>query len=69
MSAWTRAAAAWDGLARPHDAAYCRWRAAQVALREGEGTLAGRLLARAAAEAREHVPLSRAITATRAAAR
>jgi hypothetical protein len=68
-SAWARAAAAWDGIRRPDDAAYCRWRAAQVALRDGEGTLAGRLLARAAADARAHVPLSRAITATRAAAR
>ena len=36
---WARAAAAWDSLARPHDAAYCRWRAAQVraAGRTGHG--------------------------------
>ena len=34
---WARAAASWDRLSPPHDAAYCRWRAAQVALREGAG--------------------------------
>ena len=66
---WVRAAAGWDELARPHDAAYCRWRAAQVALRDGQGTLATRLLGRAATEAREHVPLSAAIAGTRAGAR
>ena len=38
---WHRAADSWDQLARPHDAAYCRWRCAQVALRAGQGTLAG----------------------------
>jgi hypothetical protein len=63
---WTRAAAAWDRLARPHDAAYCRWRAAQCALREGRGTVAARLLKRAATDAREHVPLSGAIAKTAA---
>ena len=63
---WVRAASAWDRLARPHDAAYCRWRAAQVALREGQGTAAARLLKRAAIDAREHVPLSRAIASTKA---
>ena len=61
---WARAAAAWDRLARPHDAAYCRWRAAQCAQRMGQGMLAERLLRRAARDAAEHVPLSRAITAT-----
>jgi len=61
---WTRVASAWDVLTRPHDAAYCRWRAAQATLREGHGTVAARLLKRAAAGAREHVPLSRAITTT-----
>ena len=40
LTRWSAAAAAWDGLAHPHDAAYCRWRAAQVALREGNATLA-----------------------------
>jgi tetratricopeptide (TPR) repeat protein len=61
---WVSAATAWDRVDRPHDAAYCRWRGAQVALREGQGTVAGRLLKRAAADAREHVPLSTAIAAT-----
>ena len=64
VEAWVRAATAWDGIARPHDAAYCRWRAAQCALRAGQGTVAARLLKRAAADAREHVPLSHAITTT-----
>ena len=58
---WSRAAVAWGHLGRPHAAAYCRWRAAQVALREGRGAVADRLLRRAAADAREHVPLSRVI--------
>jgi tetratricopeptide (TPR) repeat protein len=64
VDGWMDAASGWDRLTHPHDAAYCRWRAARVALREGRGTLAHRLLARAAADAREHVPLSRAIAAT-----
>ena len=55
---WTLAATEWETLRSPHDAAYCRWRAAQVALRDGHGTLAARLLRRAAADAREHVPLT-----------
>jgi hypothetical protein len=63
---WVEAAAAWARLARPHDAAYGRWRAAQVALRAGRGTLAARLLTRAASEAREHVPLSAAVATTAA---
>ena len=46
---WAAAANAWDPMVRPHDAAYCRWRAAQVALKVGQGTLAARLLRRAAA--------------------
>lgn len=61
---WSRAATAWGHLGRPHAAAYCRWRAAQVALREGQGVIAARLLRRAAVDAREHVPLSRAIAET-----
>jgi tetratricopeptide (TPR) repeat protein len=63
---WTQAASAWDALQRPHDAAYCRWRAAQASAREGQGTVAARLLKRAATEAREHVPLSSAIARTAA---
>jgi hypothetical protein len=61
---WANAAALWDRLHRPHDSAYCRWRAAQAALRDGQGTVATRLLKRAARDAREHVPLTRAIAAT-----
>ena len=48
MDGWVAAAAAWDRLTRPYDAAYCRWRGAQVALATAQGTLAGRLLKRAA---------------------
>ncbi len=44
---WVVAAREWDKLTRPHDAAYCRWRGAQVALRKSQGTLAARLLKRA----------------------
>lgn len=66
VAAWVEAAAAWDGLGRPHDAAYARWRGAQVALREGQATAATRLLRRATREAREHVPLSAAIDRTAA---
>ncbi len=66
---WAAAAADWDRLARSHDAAYCRWRAAGAALRAGHGTVAARLLKRAATDAREHLPLSRAIAATAAGAR
>ena len=66
---WLRTAAEWDGLQRPHDAAYCRWRAAQCALLDGRGTVAARLLTRAAADAREHVPLWEAVNATAATAR
>ena len=61
---WVDAARHWDRLGRPHDAAYCRWRGAQVALTGGRGTIAQRLLRRAATEAREHLPLSSAIAAT-----
>lgn len=63
---WSDSAARWDVLQRPHDAAYARWRAAQCAIREGQGTVAVRLLKRAATDAREHVPLSRAIAGTAA---
>jgi hypothetical protein len=63
---WVAGAEAWDMLARPHDAAYCRWRAAQVALEEGRGTVAARLLRRATSDAREHVPLLDAIGRTAA---
>lgn len=61
---WVSAAVEWDHIIRPHDAAYCRWKAGQVALREGRGTIAARLLTRAATDARTHAPLRRAIAAT-----
>ena len=48
-------------LTRPFDAAYCRWRGAQVALRTDQGTVAARLLQRAARDARGHEPLTEAI--------
>jgi hypothetical protein len=61
---WVAAAVAFDRLGWPHDAAYCRWRAAGSALQHGEGTRAARLLARAAALARHHAPISAAFAAT-----
>jgi hypothetical protein len=61
---WISAATSWDRLGRPHDAAYCRWRAAQAGLRLGEGTVATRLLKRAATDARQHVPLCEAVART-----
>ncbi len=64
LELWATAAGEWDKLSRPHDAAYCRWRGAQVALATDQGTIALRLLRRAAREAREHVPLSTAIAET-----
>ena len=66
---WIRAAASFDDLQRPHDAAYCRWRAAQAAISAGLGTAAQRLLTRSAADARGHVPLAHAIAHTRPADR
>lgn len=67
VEGWLRAATTWRDLDRPHDEAYCRWRAAQVALRDGHGTVAARLLRKAAGGAREHVPLVQAIASTAAA--
>jgi len=61
---WVRAATAWDDLTHVYDAAYCRWRAAQVALATSHGTAARRLLKRAATDARGHLPLSEAIRQT-----
>jgi tetratricopeptide (TPR) repeat protein len=61
---WVQAARDWDRVQRRHDAAYCRWRAAQLALESGHGTVAAKLLRRAARDAMEHVPLAAAIAAT-----
>jgi tetratricopeptide (TPR) repeat protein len=63
VTAWTYAAATWDTHDHPHDAAYCRWRGAQAAVREDQGTLGRRLLRRAATDARTHRPLRLAIKA------
>jgi len=64
VEAWARAASAWDRARRPHGSAYCRWRAAEVALRDGNHALARRLAGRARADARQHVPLADAAAAT-----
>jgi hypothetical protein len=64
LESWVAAAMLWDELTRPHEAAYCRWRAAQVADRTGRATTATKLLRRAARDARQHVPLLAAIRAT-----
>ncbi len=58
------AAARFDRIGRPHDAAYHRWRGAELALATGQATLATRLLRRAERDAHEHVPLVTAIRAT-----
>ncbi|HEU4337500.1 MAG TPA: AAA family ATPase [Nocardioides sp.] len=63
---WVGAAEQWDLVGRPHEAAYARWRAAEVALRDGRLQLAHRLLRRSHAQARGHVPLLAAIDRTRA---
>ena len=62
---WVRAATHWDRAGRAHDAAYCRWRGAQVAVAGGQGPVAQRLLKRAVRDAAQHVPLLAAIDATR----
>lgn len=64
VSGWTGAAKIWDQHDRLHESAYCRWRGAQAALRQDQGTLARRLLRRAATDARTHIPLHLAINAT-----
>ena len=61
---WAKAATEWDRLSHPHDAAYCRWRAAQLALATSQGSVAARLLRRAATDAGEHVPLRQMVAAT-----
>jgi tetratricopeptide (TPR) repeat protein len=65
VEVWVAAATEWDRLSRPHESAYARWRAAQVALASGQGTVAAALLQRASRQARENVPLLEAIAATR----
>lgn len=62
--AWLRAAAEWDRHTRPHEAGYCRWRAAQAVQALGQPAPAVRLLRRAEKEARGHLPLVTAIRRT-----
>jgi hypothetical protein len=63
---WLAAAVEWDGLERPHHAAYARWRAAQASIASGHAGRAPTLLRRAARDAREHAPLLAAILAVQA---
>ncbi|KQV63277.1 hypothetical protein ASC64_16830 [Nocardioides sp. Root122] len=65
VDAWVAVARQWDRLERPHDAAYARWRAAQVAVASGQAAAADRLLRRAAQQAKEHAPLLALIAALR----
>ena len=52
LDLWTGAATEWDRLTRPHDAAYCRWRGARLALRRGDTTAAAAARARCGRRAR-----------------
>jgi len=61
---WVAAAKEWDAIGRPFESAYSRWRGAQAAFTSGQGTLANRLLRRAAKDARDHLPLAEAIQTT-----
>jgi hypothetical protein len=61
---WSAAAAGWDLVGRPFESAYARWRGAQAAHVTGAGTVADRLLRRAARDAHGHLPLEHAIRAT-----
>lgn len=58
---WLVAARLWDGLRRPQEAAYCRWRAAQALHLAGMNTVATRLLRRAERDAHAHQPLLSAL--------
>ena len=64
---WVDAAALFDRVRRPHPAAYCRWRGAQVALASGRGRVASGLIDAALRDARQHQPLTDAIRSTSAA--
>ena len=57
LESWATAAAQWEKWPGRTDAAYCRWRGAQVALASDQGSIALRLLRRSARRnAREHAP-------------
>ena len=61
-SLWEQAAAAWDAITRPHEAAYARWRQAEALLTmPGGRASAAAVLRTAADQATQHVPLSNAI--------
>jgi DNA-binding CsgD family transcriptional regulator/tetratricopeptide (TPR) repeat protein len=61
-SMWEQSAAAWDAIARPHEAAYARWRQAEALLTMPGGRASAAAVLRTAAEqATQHVPLSNAI--------
>ncbi len=64
VRAWVAAAAGWDQVTRPHDAAYCRWRGAAAALTAGQARVATKLQRRAERDSREHLPLLEAIRTT-----
>ncbi|MGY2704318.1 lambda repressor-like predicted transcriptional regulator/tetratricopeptide (TPR) repeat protein [Nocardioides sp. HB32] len=66
---WTRAANEWHQLPRPHDEAYCLWRAGQSALTRGQATTGAKLLRRARVLAHQHVPLRNAIVGATTTAR
>jgi hypothetical protein len=64
VEAWVGAATQCQKARRPHDAGYCRWRAAQAASRTGDLGVASRLLRAASRDASQHVPLLDAIRAS-----
>jgi hypothetical protein len=59
---WEQAAAAWDGLTRPHRAAYARWRQGEALLARPNGRAAAVDILRVALpQAAQHGPLSNAL--------
>ena len=54
---WEAAAVSWDGLGRPHRAAYARWRQAEALLRNGDRKAAATCLHVAWRQADQHLPL------------
>jgi DNA-binding CsgD family transcriptional regulator len=62
VALWEQTATAWDALARPHRAAYARWRQAEALLSAPQGRAAAAAVLRTAAhQAVQHAPLSTAI--------
>jgi DNA-binding CsgD family transcriptional regulator len=62
-TAWAQVAAAWDALARPHRAAYARWRQAEAMLGQQRGKAVATTLLRTAARqaSARHLPLAQAV--------